>query len=227
MSVKEFYNDYYLKKTVINNKTFEEFLYKILKKYERSRYEVISNFINRLHYHNKNILDLGCWEWYFFEFLDKGNNLYGIDIAWVRLEKNKSKFHLLEWDLDSKFPWENDFFDVITSMSVMEHLFSIEHHLKEAHRLLKKWGYFILEVPNVAFLPNRIRLLLWNNPITWDWTEVWDDNHLHYFTKNKLKNYLKKYWFEIVEITWSWIFANLRNRRPWLLCWDLVYICRK
>jgi len=227
MPAKDFYNTYYSKEIINTHKTFEGFLYKILKQHEKSRYDVISSFINNLHYHNKNILDLGCWEWHFFEFLNNWNNLYGIDIAWIRLEKNRNKFHLLEWDLENKFPWENDFFDMITSMSVMEHVFSVEHHLSEAHRLLKKWGYFILEVLNAAFLPNRIRLLLWKNPITWEWAEAWDDNHLHYFTRNRLKNYLKKYWFEILKITWSWIFANLRNRWPWLLCWDLIYICRK
>jgi SAM-dependent methyltransferase len=227
MQAKKFYNTYYSKKTVINNKTFEEFLYNFLKRYEVSRYDWISNFINKLNLSDKNILDLGCWEWKFFEYLNDWNNLYGIDIAGVRLEKNKNRFHLLEWDLEEKLPWKDDFFDIITSMSVMEHVFSIEHHLREVHRLLKKWGYFILEVPNVAFLPNRIRLLLWNTPITWDWTEAWDDNHLHYFTKNKLKNYLKKYWFDVLKITWSWVFAKMRNRRPSLLCGDLIYICRK
>lgn len=227
MWAKDFYNKYYSKETVMNNKTFEEYLYKLLKKYEKSRYDIISDFINGLNFKNKNILDLWCGEGKFFEFLNDGNNLYGIDIAGVRLEKNKHRFQLLEWDLEEKLPGEDDFFDIITSMSVMEHVFSIEHHLDEIHRLLKKWGYFILEVPNVAFLPNRIRLLFWMNPITGDWAEAWDDNHLHYFTQKRLENYLVKFGFKVEKITGSGIFARIRNWFPSLLCGDLVYICKK
>jgi len=105
--------------------------------------------------------------------------------------------------------------------------FSVEHQLQETYRILKSGGYFFLEVPNVAFLPNRLRLFFGKTPVTWDRTDARDDNHLHYFTKNDLKKYLEKFWFEVVKITWSGIFARLRERRPSLLCGDLVFICKK
>ncbi|EKE26184.1 MAG: Methyltransferase [uncultured bacterium (gcode 4)] len=229
MKNKEFYNKYYWKERLYNdNSCFEWKLFKYLQKYNFSRHDFIADYVNNLWLDNKNILDLWCWEWAFFKLLKWNNNLYWLDIAGVRLQKiNEWKYNIVEWDLDETFPFEDNFFDIITSMAVMEHIFSVEHHLLESYKVLKDNWTFILEVPNVAFLPNRIRLLFWNTPITWDWWEAWDDNHLHSFTKNDLKWYLEKFGFKVKKITWTWIFGKFRNWWPSLLCGDLIYICSK
>jgi len=124
MKSKEFYNEYYSKERQYNQHTVEWFLYKILKKYEISRYEIIASYINNLDFREKKILDLWCGEWRFFWYLNQKNNLYGLDIAWVRLSKiAKDKYTIIEGDLDKTFPFDNNSFDIVTSMSVLEHVF--------------------------------------------------------------------------------------------------------
>ncbi|MEM4216731.1 MAG: class I SAM-dependent methyltransferase [Candidatus Methanomethylicaceae archaeon] len=59
------------------------------------------------------------------------------------------------------YPYEDDFFDAVTSFDVIEHLpGSPRHYLMEIYRVLKPGGVFFLSTPNVASLANRVLLLM-------------------------------------------------------------------
>jgi ubiquinone/menaquinone biosynthesis C-methylase UbiE len=47
-----------------------------------------------------------------------------------------------------KLPFEDNFFDIVFSKSVMEHLYRADHYLNEMHRVLKCGGRLILMVPD-------------------------------------------------------------------------------
>jgi ubiquinone/menaquinone biosynthesis C-methylase UbiE len=47
-------------------------------------------------------------------------------------------------------PFLNQFFDVITAIAVLEHLFNPPMMMKEINRVLKPLGVFIMQVPNIA-----------------------------------------------------------------------------
>ncbi len=59
------------------------------------------------------------------------------------------------------FPFEDNKFDLVTSLDVIEHLpASPRHFLREIHRVLKPEGVLFLSNPNPASLYNCIRLLI-------------------------------------------------------------------
>lgn len=55
--------------------------------------------------------------------------------------------------------FKNNYFDLIFSNQVLEHVIYPEKCLHECHRILKKSGYLILTTPNLASWQNRLLLL--------------------------------------------------------------------
>ncbi|MSR80326.1 MAG: methyltransferase domain-containing protein, partial [Gemmataceae bacterium] len=83
-------------------------------------------------------------------------------------------------------------FSAITMIMVLEHVFDVEHSVKEISRVLEPKGIAIIQVPNIAFLKRRIQLLFGKFPITADTSDPsfeksWDGQHLHNFTLGSLQ----------------------------------------
>ncbi|MCL0061594.1 class I SAM-dependent methyltransferase [Thermodesulfovibrionales bacterium] len=183
------------------------------------------------------ILDIGCGEGHLLRRLkDKFEELYGLDIAPSRLREAEqkvkelypsdiSKFKFVEGNTDERLPFSDDYFDVITCIAVMEHVYDIFFLVKEAHRILKPGGYIIAEVPNIAYLKYRISFLLGKLPATsspHNWKEIgWDGGHIHYFTMKKFCWLFEQQGFKIEKKTGSGFLAKFRNWWPSLLCGDL------
>ena len=74
----------------------------------------------------------------------------------------KHKVRTIETDLiKGNLPLPDDSFDVVIIMAVIEHFpGSPKKILEEAKRVLKPGGTLVIEVPNVAALRNRLKLLL-------------------------------------------------------------------
>ncbi len=62
------------------------------------------------------------------------------------------------------FPYKDESFDVIMANQVLEHTKEIFWIFSEVSRVLKKDGIFIIGVPNLASLHNRIALLVGMQP---------------------------------------------------------------
>lgn len=96
------------------------------------------------------ILDLWCGDGNNkHKIYSKNNEVYGVDIEQENVDHCKRKFPkhkfiLVDWEI---LPFDNDFFDVIHSMDVLEHVDDLDVVLKEATRVLKPWGKFMIEVP--------------------------------------------------------------------------------
>jgi ubiquinone/menaquinone biosynthesis C-methylase UbiE len=64
-------------------------------------------------------------------------------------------------DLDSqKLPYLDSSFDLVTCTEVMEHLENFRFAVREAFRVLRPGGIFVLTTPNVLNLTSRIRYLM-------------------------------------------------------------------
>lgn len=140
----------------------------------------------------KKVLDLGCGDGALTFLLAKNqadvvgldNEPLGVSFAREQLAKydsqKKLKYEIREASV-YKIPFADDFFDIIVNCEVIEHLENPEAMLKEAKRVLKKSGKFILSTP--------YRL-----------TEVSSDHtHVHEYFPEELKKLLSNY-FEQVEI---------------------------
>ena len=92
-----------------------------------------------------NILDIGAYASEILCILQslKFKNLVGIDLnTEVLLMPYSKKIDYQVCDF-MQTPFENETFDVITAISVIEHGLDIERLLKEISRLLKPGGYFV------------------------------------------------------------------------------------
>lgn len=140
------------------------------------------------------ILNLGCGIGLESKiFSEYGHEVIGVDISRNALKKAKFfQKKSFRFDLmDVPYPFLAESFNVIYSSEVVEHLPFIDPFLKECYRILRLNGLLILTTDNPAYLKNRFRLLFGSS----DWTAA--QEHFHYYTPKKLKDFLEKQKFKI------------------------------
>lgn len=108
-------------------------------------YDIGDKWLSRFTDHYKgHLYDLGCGEMPYKAWLLNYVDTYtGVDWG--------SSLHVLKADiladLNEPFPIESEVADTVISLSVMEHLREPQVFLNEAHRILKRGGWMILQVP--------------------------------------------------------------------------------
>jgi ubiquinone/menaquinone biosynthesis C-methylase UbiE len=206
------------------------FLYKKLRKREINRYQVTYDLLPPIG-ESGRLLDVGCGDGdLVFICRKKFGECYGIDISKVRierarkraLEKHMDGLYFYECDADEGLPFSDSFFDAVTCIAVLEHVFNPPNVVNEIHRVLKPNGFFIVQVPNVAWFPYRIQLLFGKLPKTGGVYLGADWEHLHWFTKDTLVKLLLASGFQIKQVTCSGIFAKFRKYCLSLLSGDLL-----
>ena len=211
MKNKNYIANFYNKKnsTLKGRKnTFLEKIYLFLKKQELHRVDAVVKLINS----GKKILDIGVGEGgLLIKASEKGfTQLYGIDISSKNIEiaKKKIKANLSVHNIDEKTKFKNNSFEVVTLVAVLEHIFDVNFVLEEINRILKKGGFLIIEVPNLSFLPRRIKVLLGGVPRTGYGASDYDIGHLHYFSQNSLKQLLQERGFKVIYQGQSGIYGT-------------------
>lgn len=107
------------------------------------------------------ILDVGCGNGYQIAPLAEKHIVYGLDISEDNVQKALSKgIKARTHDAESPFPFDDGFFDVVVCSELLEHLFSPERVINECYRVLKPSGSFIVTVPNLYCLRNRLSVLM-------------------------------------------------------------------
>lgn len=100
------------------------------------------------------ICDLGCRKGASFlrEILPNIKYGYGFDIDAVDLKEEKIETKKLDFD-SGKIPLNNESVDCVIMSAVLEHLNNPENIVKEANRILKKEGVFIITTPSIYSKP--------------------------------------------------------------------------
>lgn len=144
---------------------------------------------------NSTVLDIGCNNGRFLEFLKKKKNckVYGIDKKY----KNKK---ILKFDLDLGLPNINyKKYDYIVMLDVIEHLNKPEEFLNNLVKKIKsnKKVKVIFSTPNVAFFPIRLSLLFGN--FNYASKGILDFTHKRLFTFFSFKSLLIDSNFKIIK----------------------------
>lgn len=179
----------------------------------------------------EKILDVGCgYGNLLYKLGDNFNKLYGVEINKTRVEKaiellKDKDFEIIQKNVESaNFP--DEYFDVVVSSDVIEHIADVFSSFKEMTRILKKGGKLITITPNIADIRRRLTLLFGKFPSTSasdegfgfnDGTEVFDGGHIHYFTFSMLEKLYKRYGITNIRRYGFGRFGSLHNLYPSLL----------
>jgi 2-polyprenyl-3-methyl-5-hydroxy-6-metoxy-1,4-benzoquinol methylase len=144
------------------------------------------------------ILDYGCGDGKCFPFfLEAGfseENIYGLEVSQIRVDRCRS----IGWkntfiSISSKLPFENNFFDIVSLMEVIEHIPPKKSAscIEEIVRTTQSQGYVLIATPNYpvkrfydfydAFIGGKISRLR-------D-----DPTHVNHFNHKKLYRLLSQY----------------------------------
>ena len=140
----------------------------------------------------KKVLDVGCGTGKLVRFLnDAGFSATGCDLSEeaLKIAKQKNKKNTFVKASAIKLPFKNNSFDLLTVISLVEHLTKkeINMFLSEAYRVVKPNGYIFLVTPNFN---SPMRFLLRRK-----WFGYSDPTHITFFTPSSLKSHLQKYGF--------------------------------
>jgi SAM-dependent methyltransferase len=93
------------------------------------------------------ILEAGCGSGLNL-LIFKDADRIGLDISEAAVKIGKEKgLNLVQADLNKGIPFPDDTFETVLALDIVEHLESEQDTLKEIHRVLKKEGKLILNVP--------------------------------------------------------------------------------
>jgi len=237
MKEKELYERQYGAKKLISDNSFP-FLRRLFRKFDLHREDLALILLDA----GEKLLDVGCGSGsLLFKAKAKFNEVYGIDISPSRIEEayksavkkfgENNNFHFSVCNINEKINFPDNMFDAVTSIAVLEHVFDPYYVVSEVYRILKPSGIFIAEVPNIAYVKQRIKLLCGQLPVTStpkNWKEIgWDGGHLHYFTKKTFCGLLEDCGFKILKVTGSGLLGKFRNFYPSLLTGDICVKAQK
>jgi SAM-dependent methyltransferase len=122
-------------------------------------------FINNYNLLNKNILDIGCGDGGLTKSLTVNNNVFGVDVSDILVEKAKNVgISAIPLNLETELlPYPDEFFDLIIGCDIFEHLFNYNILLKEIYRCTKKQGELLVSIPIGENKRHKIMSVFFNN----------------------------------------------------------------
>lgn len=180
-------------------------------KLSRDRFGAHSKIINLVGKH-KDILEVGCVSGYMSrEIVKRNNRVWGVDIDPVSAKIAKRYCQrVIIGDIERTGTLDKlkgRKFDRIILADTLEHLKDPPETLSRLVKYLKVDGTMIISVPNIAFLTNRILLLLGK----FDYTDygIMDRSHLRFFTRKTLTAMIKSSGLKIVNFDYVANFTQL------------------
>ncbi len=136
-------------------------------------------------------LDIGCGDGVLMEAAhEHGYEVYGTEISESLISQLRLKFgpnRILSYDLSLL---RHSHFDIITMVSVLEHVHAPFDMLRDVRRALKPSGILAVQVPNIESLTARIQGRSWD--------QIEPLGHLYYFSKRTLSALLSKAGFRVI-----------------------------
>ena len=204
--------------------------------YARQRYKgktvVSKNYLCKLNKIVKlvgrcqTVLDLGCGDGELVEELKARGNFnfaMGVDL-------DKGDFQV---DLQHQaLPFRNNYFEVITAIELIEHIWDVDRLLQDIKRVLTKDGKLIISTPNLCSLGRRLMMLIGRNPYVENFLYPTDAGHVKHYTIKDFKYLLLKNGFIIEKIVGDCVMVNKRlfssKLGDWLpsLSRSMIVVCR-
>ena len=201
--------------------------FRLLRRFEQSRESAVAALLPG----GRAMLDVGCGDGTLArQVAGRYDGITATDVSPAVLAEaqqatsasNIGNIRFAELDANRPLPYPDAAFDTVVSLSTLQYLFDPEAFLAEVSRVLAPGGTLVVEVPNMAYLPQRLRLLAGLPIRTSFWTKGIDGGNLHYFTGALLAALVRRAGMTVDKLTGSGVFASIRSWRPGLLCGNLI-----
>ncbi|HZF07932.1 MAG TPA: class I SAM-dependent methyltransferase [Thermoanaerobaculia bacterium] len=167
------------------------------------------------------LLDCGCGDGSFTAQLAaraQVAEVHGIEAIGARIEAATGRGVIVaQTDLNARFPYDDEAFDIVHSNQLIEHLHSTDGFLREVRRVLKPEGLAVLSTNNLASWHNIISLVLGmqpppNNvssevvvgnrldPLRGNAIPNREDSHLRIFSYQALKELCEHHGFQVLDL---------------------------
>jgi SAM-dependent methyltransferase len=184
-------------------------------KFHMERFLETTCLLQKVVNHNTNLIDVGTYG----SLVPVLRDILGIEniTCTAPCEKNfpkseittlanaingdKYSFNLDRFDIEQRFPYDNEIFDVVVFTEVFEHLtLDPMHTLSEINRITKTDGWLVFSTPNCASTFSIIKILKGQNPYTFPifTKEPSRDRHNREYVSEEIKEVLKAAGYEIV-----------------------------
>jgi methionine biosynthesis protein MetW len=134
----------------------------------------------------ERLLDVGCGDGTLAVLVkDKYRKVYGVDISAEAIERAKGRgVEAVRVNLNSEtLPFKADYFDTVTCLDVIEHVFDPRVLIKEIYRVLRPESEGFISTPNIRFLRFLQSIILTGRfPKTSGDSTLYDGGHIHFFT---------------------------------------------
>ncbi|MBD2311803.1 3-demethylubiquinone-9 3-O-methyltransferase [Desertifilum sp. FACHB-1129] len=183
----------------------------------RPRFEFFDRYIEN--WQGLTALDVGCGGGFSCEYMAKrGVKVSGIDLSekCIQAARNHANLNQLEIDyrqgVAEKMPYNNDTFDAVICVDVLEHVADVSQVLAEIHRILKPNGIFFFDTINRNFKSKVVMIWMLENilreiqPGVHDWEK--------FITPEELTQMLESQGFNQVEIQGFDMFGSWEVSNP-------------
>jgi len=150
-----------MKPSIIEDTRYEQQDYCQIRREE----EIVFSYLDEIRKLSANpplLLDIGCGTGLITKEVAKhGFTAKGIDFSIIAVEKAKSRGVTAEVvDLDDGIPDKDGTYDVVLAGDIIEHVFDPMSVIKEAGRVIKPGGYFLITIPNDVSVMVRLKTLM-------------------------------------------------------------------
>lgn len=139
------------------------------------------------------LLDVGAGDGRVGErFARLGYRVTALDAAPKNAERARERgLEAVVGDASEPLPFARAEFDVVYAGELIEHLFDTQGFLSELARVTKPGGTVVVTTPNLAHLPDRVRLLLGRTPTQTQPLHPYLKLHIRPFTRPSLEASLR------------------------------------
>ncbi len=148
------------------------------------------------------VLDAGCGlGLYMLRFRDFTEHVYGVDVDPEKVRKAQEIPSHVQCASAEHLPFATNFFDIVFSHEVLEHVDDDAEAVREAHRVLKPGGRLVIFVPN-RWYPFETHGVYWrgeyhfgNIPLVNYLPTAWRDRlcpHVRAYTGRNIRSLLKE-----------------------------------